>query len=118
MTGFSDLEINIVRLNFNWENFMKLYLVHCGFYDSEVCDGLYESHVNYFVAAESFEDARVKVKLIPEFQGKRMHVDGLQEILSVGGFKIHLEHDVTLENQTQILNFKHRDLAPKQPSQN
>jgi hypothetical protein len=92
---------------------MKLYLVHCGFYDSEVCDGLYESHVNFFVAAESFEEARAKAKLIPEFQSKRMHVDGLQEIQAVNGFRIHLEQDAGLENQTRILNFKHRDLAPK-----
>lgn len=92
---------------------MKLYLVHCGFYDSQVCDGLYESHVNFFVSAESFEDARVKAKLIPEFQGKRMHIDGLQEIQVVNGFRVNLEHDASLDNQTQIINFKHRDLAPK-----
>lgn len=92
---------------------MKLYLVHCGFYDSEICDGLYESHVNFFVSAESFEDARLKAKQIPEFQGKRMHVDGLQEIQAVNGFRIRLEPDAALENQTHILNFKHRDLAPK-----
>lgn len=92
---------------------MKLYLVHCGFYDGEVCDGLYESHVNFFVSAESFEDARIKAKLIPEFQGKRMHIDGLQEIQVVNGFRVHLEHDSSLENKTHIINFKHRDLAPK-----
>ncbi len=92
---------------------MKLYLVHCGFYDSQVCDGLYESHVNFFVSAESFEDARAKAKLIPEFQGKRMHVDGLQEIQVVNGFRVNLEYDASLDNQTQIINFKHRDLAPK-----
>lgn len=91
---------------------MKLYLVHCGFYDTEICDGLYESHVNFFVSAESFEDARAKAKLLPEFQSKRMHVDGLQEIQAVGGFKV-LEHDASLNSQTQIINFKHRDLAPK-----
>ncbi len=92
---------------------MKLYLVHCGFYDSQVCDGPYESHVNFFVSAESFEDARAKAKLIPEFQGKRMHVDGLQEIQVVNGFRVNLEYDASLDNQTQIINFKHRDLAPK-----
>jgi hypothetical protein len=92
---------------------MKLYLVHCGYYDSEVCDGLYESHVNFFISAESFEEARVQAKKIPEFQNKKMHVDGLQEIQSVNGFRVHLEHDASLENKTQIINFKHRDLAPK-----
>jgi len=92
---------------------MNLYLVHCGFYDTEVCDGLYESHVNFFVSAETFEDARAKAKSIPEFQAKRMHVDGLQEIQAVNGFRVHLEPDATLLNQTHIINFKHRDLAPK-----
>ena len=87
--------------------------MHCGFYDSEICDGLYESHVNFFVSAESFEDARAKAKLIPEFQAKRMHVDGLQEIHAVSGFKVKLEHDENLNNKTEIINFKHRDLAPK-----
>ncbi len=92
---------------------MNLYLVHCGFYDGSVCDGLYESHANFFVVAESFEDARVKAKAIPEFQSKKMHVDGLQEIKMVNGYKLHLQADVLKPNHTEIINFKHRDLAPK-----
>ncbi len=92
---------------------MKLYLVHCGFYDSDLCDGLYESHVNFFVAAESFEDARNKAKLIPEFKAKRMHVDGLQEISAVSGHRIQLQEDSELDGRTMILNHKHRDLASK-----
>lgn len=92
---------------------MKLYLVHCGFYDNEICDGIYESHVNFFVSAESFEDARLKAKQLPEFKSKRMHVDGLQEIQSVNGYRVQLEQDLALNDQTQIVNFKHRDLAPK-----
>lgn len=92
---------------------MKLYLVHCGFYDTEVCDGLYESHVNFFVAAESFEEARSNAKLLSEFQSKRMHVDGLQEIQAVSGYRVSLEQDQSLDNKTQIINIKHRDLAPK-----
>ena len=84
---------------------MKLYLVHCGFYDSEVCDGLYESHVNFFVSAETFEDARVRAKQIPEFAVKRMHIDGLQEIQAVNGFRVHLEHESSLDNKTLIVSF-------------
>ncbi len=95
---------------------MNLYLVHCGFYDNEICEGLYESHVNFFVSAESFEDAKAKAKLLPEFQAKKMHIDGLQEIRAVSGFKVRLERDATLLNQTQIVNFKHRDLATKPPA--
>lgn len=92
---------------------MKLYLVHCGFYDSAVCDGLYESHVNLFVAATSFEEARTKAKQLPEFAAKTMHVDGLQEITAVSGHRIQLEEDRSLGTQTIVLNHKHRDLAPK-----
>lgn len=93
----------------------KLYLVHCGFYDGEICDGLYESHVNFFVAAASFEEARKKAKEIPEFQKKKMHVDGLQEIQTVDGFSVSLKEETSLMGKTTILNFKHRDLAPKKP---
>ncbi len=92
---------------------MNLYLVHCGFYDASVCDGLYESHVNFFVVAANFEDARMRAKAIPEFQNKKMHVDGLQEIRMVDGYNIQLEPDVMKTNQTEIVNFKHRDFAPK-----
>ena len=30
---------------------MKLYMVHVGFYDVEVGEGIYESHLNYFISA-------------------------------------------------------------------
>lgn len=94
----------------------KLYLVHCGFYDSEVADGIYESHVNYFVVADSFEDARTQAKLIPEFKFKRMHVDGLQEVSAVMGHRLHVEHDEELNGKSIVTNHKHRDLAPKPPT--
>ena len=92
---------------------MKLYLVHCGFYDQDICDGLYESHVNFFIAAASFDDARANAKNIPEFKAKRMHVDGLQEVQAVNGYKVALTQDLQLGDQTIIVNVKHRDLAPK-----
>ncbi len=95
---------------------MKLYLVHCGFYDSELCDGIYESHINFFVAAESFEDARARAKLIPEFKMKRMHIDGLQEIEAVSGMRIDLKKDITLGDSNIINSHKHRDLAVKRIS--
>lgn len=91
----------------------KLYLIHCGFYDSDVCDGVYESHVNFFVAAETFEAARTKVKSVPDFTAKRMHIDGLQEVAVVDGCKILLEEDLALRGQTIVTSQKHRELAPK-----
>jgi hypothetical protein len=90
---------------------MKLYLIHCGFYDTEVCEGLYESHANFFIAAPSSDAARAEVKKQADFIKKRMHVDGLQEIQAVNGYRVQLEPNASLQNQTIITNFKHRDLA-------
>jgi hypothetical protein len=95
---------------------MKLFSVHCGFYDPEVLDGIYESHVNLFVVAESFEEARAKAKLEPVFKGKRMHVDGIQELEAVQGFRILLQADSSLEGSSRIVGSRHRDLAPKPSS--
>lgn len=92
---------------------LKLYLVHCGFYDLELMDGLYESHVNFMVAAKDFEDARARARLNPDFQKKKMHVDGLQEIEAIEGCRVHLEPDSTLNGATLVKSNRHRDLAPK-----
>jgi hypothetical protein len=95
---------------------MQLYLVHCGFYDLELSDGIYESHVNYFVAAESFEHARERAKSLPEFRAKKMHVDGVQRIEAVHGHRVVLERDVKLSEEAMaIVSHRHRDLAPKKP---
>jgi hypothetical protein len=96
---------------------MNLYLIHCGFYDQEMSDGIYESHVNFFVIADSFEAARVMAREIPEFKAKKMHVDGIQEIRAVNGHKVRLEKDLSLGNQTIVVSHKHRDLAkPTKPA--
>ena len=89
---------------------MKLYLVHCGFYDLELCEGIYESHVNLLVAAASFEEARVRVRENREFHTRKMHVDGLQEIALVSGFDVTLTKNVTSKNETRLLSHRHRDL--------
>lgn len=90
---------------------MKLYLVHCGFYDLELSDGIYESHVNFFVVAENFETARMQVRDISEFKAKKMHIDGIQEIRAVQGYRITMEKDATLGNGSLVLSHRHRDLA-------
>ncbi|MGZ3745219.1 MAG: DUF1543 domain-containing protein [Pseudobdellovibrionaceae bacterium] len=90
---------------------MNLYLVHCGFYDASICDGLFEGHANYFVAAENIEEARIQAKLLPEYKEKRMHVDGLQEIHSVNGFKVHLQFNAELNGATKVIQCKNRELA-------
>ena len=97
---------------------MKLYLVHCGFYDPTLADGIYESHTNFFVAAISFEDARTRAKESPGFRERKMHVDGLQEINRVNGHLVTLIRNLELnETESQITSSRHRDLAKKpQPS--
>lgn len=92
---------------------IKLYLVHCGFYESELFDGIYEFHVNFFIAASTFEEAIKKTKALPEFQRQRMHVDGLQEVMAVNGYRLYLNEDTKLEGKTVFTSKKHRDLAPK-----
>jgi len=91
---------------------MKLFLVHCGFYDPQVCNGLYEFHVNLLIVAESFEMARMKAKIEPEFIQKRMHIDGLQMIEAVKGYRLELSLDLALEDRSLIILKHHHDLAP------
>lgn len=88
---------------------MKLYLVHCGFYDADLCDGIYEGHINLFVAAESFEAAKVRVRLEPEFKKKKMHVDGLQEVELVNGHLVQLVPDQGRTSETILNTNRHRD---------
>ncbi|MBC7693081.1 MAG: hypothetical protein H7222_15060 [Methylotenera sp.] len=94
---------------------MKLYLVHCGYYDPEISQGIYEFHVNFMVAAENFEMARANVKEKPEFKTKRMHVDGAQELEAVDGYRIELNSDASLAGESRVTPLHHRDLAPKKP---
>lgn len=77
-------------------------------------DGIYESHVNFFVAANDFDEARTRAKEIPDFKSKRMHVDGVQQIDAVLGHRVRLERDPSMtEDQNDIRSHRHRDLAPK-----
>ena len=69
---------------------MSLYLVPFGFYDPNLSDGIYESHINLFVVASSFDEAKRKAKSNSEFKDRKMHVDGMQEISRVSGFDIQL----------------------------
>jgi Zn/Cd-binding protein ZinT len=87
-----------------------LYLVHCGYCDHQL-GGVYESHVNFFIAAESFEDARVKAKRLDEFQSKRMHIDGMQQIASVQGYLVNLTLDPVMDQKSSIIGRTHRELS-------
>ncbi|MGZ3775043.1 MAG: DUF1543 domain-containing protein [Pseudobdellovibrionaceae bacterium] len=88
---------------------MKLFSIHCGYYDEDIFNGIYEFHINIPVAAVSVEEAKVEVRKIPVFKKKKMHIDGIEEIKSVNGYRIELISDA--ENiGTIIEQHLHRDL--------
>lgn len=58
----------------------KLFIVHCGFYDSEIYNGKYEFHVNIPIIAADESAAKVQIKKCPKFQARKMHIDGIHEI--------------------------------------
>ena len=65
---------------------MKLFLIHVGFYDPEIMEGLYEQHSNYFVVAQNITEAKTKARLNLTYKAKKMHIDGIQELNVVDGF--------------------------------
>ncbi len=69
---------------------MKLFMVHVGFYDDEFGEGIYESHINFFVAAGNAKSAKKKIMQMKKFRDKKMHIDGIKEISSVDGYKVNL----------------------------
>ena len=69
---------------------MKLYLIHVGFYDTEIMDALYEQHSNYFVVAENVKDAKKKARQNSTYKKKKMHIDGIQELNIIDGYQIKL----------------------------
>ena len=89
---------------------MNLYLIHCGFYDTDICDGIYESHVNLFTVAEDVDAAKKRIRLNEIFKQKKMHIDGIQEVLAVEGYRISVIEDQTLRGKSQVISNLHRDL--------
>ena len=77
---------------------MKLYLIHVGFYDPNIMDGLYEQHVNYFVVAENIKDAKKKARQNSIYKKKKMHIDGIQELNNIDGYRINLTWDDSSED--------------------
>jgi hypothetical protein len=66
-------------------------MVHVGFYDAEVGEGIYESHMNFFIAASNAKSAKKKTFKLEQFKNKKMHIDGIKEISVVEGYKVILE---------------------------
>ncbi len=60
---------------------MKLFMVHVGFYDAEVGEGIYESHMNFFIAASNAKSAKKKTFNLEQFKNKKMHMVELKRFL-------------------------------------
>ena len=83
---------------------MKLYLIHAGFYDSELMGGLYEQHTNFFVIAKNLIAAKKKAQQNLAFKKNKMHIDGIQELNIVDGYRIKLVKD-NLPDDMVIYNY-------------
>ena len=86
---------------------MKLYLIHVGFYDPNIMDGLYEQHVNYFVVAENIKDAKKKALQNSIYKKKKMHIDGIQELNIIDGYRINLIWD---DSSDDTVNYSYDDV--------
>lgn len=93
----------------------KLFLVHLGYYD-DLSNGVFESHTNIFVIASDFQEARKIAKNKSFVKEKKMHIDGLQLIEKIDGFRIDLkkENDVI----TEIKSHHFRELSTKKTKTN
>ena len=86
---------------------MKLYLIHVGFYDPDLMEGLYEQHTNYFVAAENVKNAKKKAKQNSIYKTKKMHIDGIQELNIIDGYRINLIWD---DSSDDTVNYSYDDV--------
>ena len=66
-------------------------MVHVGFYDEAIGEGIYESHLNYFIAATGAKQAKKKAMNLKDFKGLKMHVDGIKEISNADGYDVILK---------------------------
>lgn len=82
---------------------MKLYIVHVGFYDNEI--GIYELHSNFLVAAPDVHEVKKIVKNKDIFKNKKMHIDAVQEIDVVDGYKIILEKNPLCDSKLNNYNY-------------
>jgi hypothetical protein len=71
----------------------KLYMFHCGFYPS---GDIYEQHKNFFIADENLKLAERSLYNMLQYEqdktGVKYHVDGVQLIEMVEGWRVKLEH--------------------------
>ena len=77
---------------------MKLYLIHTGFYDPKIMDGLYEQHTNFFLVGNNLKEVSKKVRGNVLFKKNKMHIDGIQELNVVEGYRVKLEKDDLIDD--------------------
>ncbi len=70
-----------------------MYLIHAGYYNPEIMGGLYEQHTNYFIVAKSVIDAKKRARQNSLFKKNKMHIDGIQELIAIDGYRIKLIKD-------------------------
>ncbi len=83
---------------------------HWGYDGAEAGDRLDESHMNFFVVADSFEGARLKAKANSLFRNKRMHVDGSREIKAGDGYRIYRGQDTAMAAEFILKYNRQQDL--------
>ncbi len=85
---------------------MKLFIVHAGYYDDEI--GIYELHTNFLVAATSVWDVKKIIQEKHIFKKKNMHIDAVQEIEVIDGYRVMLVEDQ--ENTTKLTNYDYTQI--------
>ena len=93
---------------------MKLYLIHTGYYDNNVGNGLYEQHTNILIVAENVFKAKETVKKKKEYIEKKMHIDGIKEIENIGGYNVKLEKTDEREKVKTFNHYQIRFLKPNE----
>lgn len=91
---------------------MKLFIVHAGYYDSEI--GIYELHTNFVIAAPDVSEVKKIIKQKDIFKKKNMHIDAVQEVEVVDGYRVTLVEDQP--NHTKLTSYDYTQM--KQLSNN
>lgn len=85
---------------------MKLFIVHAGYYDSEI--GIYELHTNFLVAAADVSHVKRVMEDKDIFKKKNMHIDAVQEIEVVDGCTVTLIEDQP--GITSLINYDYTQI--------
>lgn len=67
---------------------MNVYVAYVGFYQEEISNC--EIHSNLFVVANNKSEAKAKLKKLPEFLDKKMHLDRLIEVIDIDGHAVQV----------------------------